>query len=205
MPSPYPQNEEVVTEEGRGLYKRDEIVALRVFANNDTLLKLLRKVFFQMELNEEELAILGNAFNGNQLLYKAFKKVCLPEISYDAPIGANPSRWVDRKYSDMLMAETHALVVARQLSIKFIKLGLGRLLDIVENKVPDAREMVIDLNMSDTYEDKTPMETKVAICAWQDSLSHLEHSCLLQAKLLAEMPDESPEQRAARLKKDSAR
>lgn len=198
-----PYQEETIPDEGRGFLSRDEAVALRVFKDNEKLLKLLRKVFFQMEFTSDEQVLLGKVLQGNQVLYDAMSKIFKPEISVDAPIGNMPSRWIDKKYSDLLASEAKILVLARQDSIKFVENGLKRIENLKEGGSGAPIEQVIDIYLSRDYSNEKDADVKRAICAWQDSFLLLESMGILQIQLLSNMRDETPEEREKRLKKDS--
>ena len=56
----------------------------------------------QMRFSEEELALIRNTFKGNEKLLRLMRKVFLPEIEADAPLGQLIDLWCTVKVDDML-------------------------------------------------------------------------------------------------------
>jgi len=191
----------VLGDEGRGRYTKEDIIALRVFKDNEKLLTGLRAVFYQQDISPEIKGI----FKGNHNLLSSLTKMFTPVVSTDVPIHANLTRWAgDRRYADLLTNECKTLVLSRQDSINFFKNGIKRLSDIVDGNNGNAYPLTIDLNMDGDYESKSAEEIKRAIVAWQDSIPFIEDR-LYEILMLASLRDETPAEKEERLKKDSAK
>ena len=204
MPSPYQGNQEnnVIPQEGLGRFSKEEMLELRVFKDKPVLLTILRKIFYQGELLQEENDLIVSAFGGDPVLLDVVWRLFDSEVEKKEFIVG--PRWSDRKYSDLLINEVKPLVLARQDSINFITVGLERLRDIAQGNDGDIHKTNVDIGMKGDYEDKSPEEVKRAVCAFQDCASHIE-SLLLTIRSFAEMPEETEEQRTLRDKKNSSK
>lgn len=204
MPSPYQENqaENVIPQEGLGRFSKEEMLELRVFKEKPALLTILRKVFYQSELLDEEKDLIRSAFGGDSVLLDVVWRMFDSEVEKKEFIVG--PRWSDRKYADLLLTEVKPLVLARQDSIHFITLGLERLQDIVKGNNGDIKETNVDIGMKGDYENKSPEEVKRAVCAFQDSASHIEN-LLMTIRGFSEMQEETKEQRELRDKKNSSK
>lgn len=170
--------------EVRGRFTQEDLDSFRIFKNAEPVLRLFRKFFYQEELTNDDLKLLGG-IKGNQNLFNALRKILQPVPYWDSPFTENPSRWEDRQYVGLLASEAKPVVLARQDSIRFFEKGLQRLKDFIDGKNPNVRDLAIDLGMSRDYSLATDGETKRAIVAWQDSIPFLEQR-LIEIKALAE-------------------
>lgn len=200
IPSPY-QKEDVITEEGYGRFSKSEVILLRVFKDAH-LVRLLKKVFFQMEFSEDEKLSLGAFFKDNIPLCDAVTKIFAPHG--DDIVLSGGTRWSDRRYADMILSEVKPVVLARRDSIRFIARGIERLGKITTKGDFSPLELVIDVTMSDDYEDLPPEQVKRKVVAFQDSMTYLEVQITGLLGIISKK-EETPEERETRLKKDSTR
>lgn len=107
----------------------------------------------QMRFTEEELEIIKNSFGGNEDLLRLLRKVFLPEMEPDAPLG-----------------------------------------------------QMVDLWMTVNIKDQSPEQALRNIQARNELIMHVEQQ-LLQLNVLAGnmLASETPEEKQARLKKDSSK
>lgn len=178
-----------------------ELSKLKVFKDNDLLLKLIRPVFWQVALDEDQVNIIKDSLNKDTI--DVLEKLFDPKLNWEEPIFEMGSRWIDRRYAELLSAETKPTVLARQDDIKFQKAGIKRLRNIIEGNF-EPLEMHVDLNMEKDYENLPAEEVKRYTVAMQDALTFLE-SRLVEIRTLSGMSEESPEEREERLKKDSSK
>lgn len=169
----------------RGRFTESDMTAFKVFKGNDELIRSVRRFFYQEEAIHTEIY--------NKVLYRALVKLFLPEVSSDAPVHENPSRWIDRQYVGLLTNEVKPVVIARQDGIRFIKNGMDRIKELSEGKKGKPRELVIDLKMERDYSKVPPEEVKRMICAWQDSTAFVEER-LMELKSLSEFEQKTMEQ-----------
>lgn len=203
IPSPYQDKElDVITDEGYGRFSKADIVALRTFKDNALLLKILKKIFFQMDLTTEETHIAESQFKGNEVLYKAIEKVFVPTGEDITLMGG--TRWSDRKYAELLAAEAKIIVLARKDSIEFMQLGMKRLNNIVFGGDFKKLELVIDINMENVYDETPPEQVKRKVVAFQDSMIFIDTQFAVINGLINKK-EETELEREARLKKDSTK
>jgi hypothetical protein len=166
------------------------------FADNDTLLKKIRKAFFQFHLTDEDAKILG-VLNSAEL-HAILRKVFLPEIDADAPLGQNIDLFMTINVQGKDPIDVSYELEGRTKVIKMIEEGLTRLQTLHK----------VGTGVIATH---TPM--LIRACADQDMVNvtarntlimHIEQQ-LIQLKVLAGQKEETVEETKTRLMKDSTR
>lgn len=193
--------EQIVTDKGYGRFNSQEIALLRLFKEK-SLVTCLVKILQQSELSEVEVSLATSTFKGNQELYRAISKALKPEADESGLVAG--TRWVDRKYSDISLSDVKSILLARKDSIKFVDLGLDRLKNIVERGDVATLEKVVDMGMEKDYENETPENIKRSAVAFQDTMIFLaNHVGMIEQ--LANMREETPQEREEREKKNSTK
>ena len=148
-----------------------------VFAENDDLLVAVRNVFFDIANSEDEKFV-ADAFAGKKELLALMRKMFLPELSREIPLGQTVDLWLTVDVKERDEAETVSQVQSRNALIGFIEKSL-KLLDGATEKV--------DLSIN-------PKKiTKSEILARNNFIQHVE-AVLLQIRVLAGMKNETAEQ-----------
>lgn len=195
--SPYTPPNEVAERR----YSKDELHLFKVFKGNLIALKLLRKVFWQEDLDEGEQQILSNIFKGNKALLEVLRKDFDPQLNHREPIFGMAWKWFNPHFQDMLTDEVKPLVLGRQDSIRFIQQGLKRL-ENLSNGDSSALECLVDIHMTRDYSQSTASEIKRSGVAVQESLAQVE-SRIMSIQAMANEEELSDEDRAEKEKKDS--
>jgi hypothetical protein len=74
----------------------------------------------QMRFTEQELSLIKNTFKGNDELLKVMRKVFLPEIDPDAPVGQVIDLWLTVQISDKTPEQAYAQLLARNTLISHL-------------------------------------------------------------------------------------
>ena len=86
----------------------------------------------QMRFTEDELELIRNTFKGNDKLLKLMRKVFLPEIDPDAPLGQIIDLWMTVPVKEMKPEDALVNILARNQLISHIERQLIQL-DILAN------------------------------------------------------------------------
>lgn len=166
------------------------------FAENDTLLKRMRKVFLQMTLTEEDKKILS-VLNKPELL-AIIKKTFMPEVDVEAPIGQNIDLLMLSKTEGKDPIEAQRELDGRIRFQKVINKGIERLQTLSTYGTEDIVDYSPSLNRLTAEEDIIQLNVRNSV------LTHTEQM-LLQLKLLAGIKKETLEETKSRLAKDSTK
>lgn len=200
MKSPY-MREEKQTAEDR--FTKEEKQSLKVFKDNTDVIKLLRNVFYQLELSDGERSVLSGIFKDNDILIQTFRKVFIPEFDTKAPIFQQGMFWMQPNFRDLLTAEVRPVINARKKAREFLENGIKRLERISKGDF-ESSPLVIDPQFKKDYEDMSPEEVKRDSVAVQESMTFFEGG-LFTIQGIANQEEETPEQVEDRQKKDSAK
>lgn len=172
-----------------------------VFANNENLLFIIRKVMLQGELTEDERNTITSTMTPE--LYKLCRKVFLPEIDLDAPLFqiADPYIGLNADVEKVGPEEFWPVYQAKKLEFDFIDQQLECLRDVNEHAEPKIsfKDMVKGKGTKAGKE-----ELYVNIMARNYLLSFVDSS-LQQIKFLAGSAEETVEETKERLAKDSSK
>lgn len=168
-----------------------------LFADNEALLFIIRKVFIQADITEEESKLIEQSFKTDEV-HKMMRKVFLPEIDTDVPLGQNIDLWMTIDLKDKNPDELFTHLIAREKVIAFIEEGLSRL------KIPVKAGTDKLIKFSIAEEKAKAEETYINLLARNTVINHVDQQ-LIQIKLLAGQKTETIEQTKSRLQKDSTK
>ena len=179
-------------------YSQDELTLIKgVFAENDDLLKSIRKVFYQMQLSAVDLSMLSLAFKGKENIHKIMRKLFLPTLDADVPFQQNIDLWMLMKLKELPVEEASVHIDSIKTWIEYMD---GQLKNIESGKYN--KKTKISFKKLSDIKDKPAYEKYADMLARNTIVNHVEQ-CLAQLLLLAGLKEETPDQTIARLQKDS--
>ncbi len=92
----------------------------------------------EMRITKDEIGLIKSAFKGNTALLKILRKIFLPEITADAPLGQNIDLWMTIPVNQMTEQQAIINLVARNQLIQHIESQLLQLRILAET---DARTL----------------------------------------------------------------
>lgn len=167
------------------------------FSENDELLYMIRKVFLQFELTEDERKILKQIINKE--VYAVIKKRILPVVEADSPMG-NMGDLYQTLSNDLKVKgvdEMAPLFEAKQVEIDYLTQQLKVLKD-VEKPVP----ILIKLDDLADLNGKSPEQRFIDTTARNFLLGYID-PMLTHLKTLAGQKKETLEETKKRLERDS--
>lgn len=186
---------EVKKQEQTMRYSDLEISLIKnTFCENDALIKVLRKVFLQGTLDNEEMKIV-RMFTAQPESMRLLRKTLLPEIDLDAPSFQMVDLHVNIDTKEHTMDRAYPLMLARDLMCDY----LAQQFNVLADKNPKITIEFAKLHRSDG---KDIEKAFVELSMRNTLISHVEFQ-LMQLKTLAGRKDETAEETLARLKKDS--
>lgn len=78
----------------------------------------------EMRITEEEIALLKSTFRDNERLLKVLRKIFLPEIQSDAPLGQNIDLWMTVPVKDYTPEQVMINMLARNQLIQHLENSL---------------------------------------------------------------------------------
>lgn len=172
------------------IFSNDELSLIKnTFADNDTLLYTIRKVFLQFPLTDTEKGLLKMAITPE--VWKVLKKRILPEISNEFPLGQLPSilTTLTEQLKVKDAAEMADQFTAKQLEIDYLTQCFNTLKDL------DTPQTISIKKMGDTI-DYVNMNAYLFLLGYIDPM-------LGFIKSLAGQKDETLEEQKKRLTRDS--
>jgi hypothetical protein len=146
---------------------------------------ILRNLLLGFELNEEELEIVEKL--NTPELRKLFRKIFIPELGKEIPLGQSIDLWMTIQIPDMYQVQLQ--LSARELLIEY----LNQALELIKNPNGAKVDLAINFISPDTHK---------LLIARNNFITHIETQ-LLVMKALAMAQTETPEERSKRLKKNS--
>lgn len=172
-------------------YTDDELLLIKnAFADNDALLKAVRKMFLQLPLREEEKTAI-NSFKDKKDLIGAIRKFFLIEIDGDAPLNQVSDWW----FSLLLVDKTPEEAMPHILARKMVRKYLWQQLDVLEGGKENLK--FADFSITDDAE-----ESYVNLLVHNSLIQHIEQQ-LMNIKFFASLKNETPEEAIEGLKRDS--
>lgn len=171
------------------------------FAENEYILKSIRKVFLQIPLDENETNVVHKSLVGQEALFALVSKVFLPTIEPDAPFHQVIDLWMTVDIKDKTPKEAYSQLVARETLIKYLTQQLSVLGEVGTDSKSKVSITFESLSFSDK---KTEEEAYSDLIARNTLIAHVEQQ-LTQINLLAGIKEETVAQTKARLAKDSAK
>ena len=176
-------------------YSDEEIGIIKAtFADNDYLIKVLRKFLLQGALNETEKSLL-ESFASQPNSMKVFEKTIKPEIDLDAPAFQMTDLYVNIDTKEASVEKAYPLMLARDLLSDYLEQQLNKLKGI-------SVDSGINFMSLKRTEGKTPLVAFTELSARNTLISHVEFQ-LLNLKTLAGGKEETVEETKARLIKNS--
>ena len=163
------------------------------FKDNDILLMTLRKFFLQGELTNEEKDMVRN-FGANKPAVAVLKKTLLPEIDPNAPLFQLVDIWLNVETNGSNPEKAYFEMQSRQIVKEYLE---------IQFKILNGENVgMIDLKSLEYNKNKGAIEAFVDLGARNLFLILLE-KLFQELKNLAELKEETEEERNARLKKES--
>ncbi len=179
-------------------FKEAELSLMKnTFSENEVLLKIMRKVFLQLELSKPDKDIITNTFKGQRELLKLVRKNFLPEIDAEAPLGQVVDLWmtIDLKNKDPEAALWE--FTARKKLIDLLEEAFLKLADVEYSP----KFLFEGLN---SIEGKTDFHALTDMLARNILVTHTE-MMLQQLLTLSGQKSETPQATIERLQKDSTK
>jgi hypothetical protein len=165
------------------------------FAENEALLKALRKFFLQLPLSKPEKESIQNL---SKDVKAVIRKTFLPEIDGDAPFHQVIDLWMTLEIKGKDIDVVYQDALARQELIQYLN---DRLLEL-EEVLPEG--VSSDFAEYSKIEGKDPLDVYIGLTVRNTMLAHTEMQ-LNQFQVLAGEKDETVEETKERLFKNSAK
>ena len=94
----------------------------------------------EMRITDKDLSMIKNTFAGKDELLKVLRKIFLPELTADAPIGQNMDLWMTLKVDDMTAEQALINIKARNTVIQHVEMCLNQLkvLSVMKDETVEA-------------------------------------------------------------------
>lgn len=177
-------------------FKNEELKKIKeVFADNDELIKLCYRVFYQLPLDEQQEDVIDKTFKGSDL-ENIFDKLFRPSEDNEQ-IYYGVDNWFDLQLAEKSLDAAELAIAARMVANTYIEEQLERLFgkDLPEYhvKFSDLKEMKMEVK-----------DTQINLLARQEIINKVRNLFgFIQA--WAGRKDEGVEDTAKRLYKDSAK
>jgi len=177
-------------------YSDEELRIIKnVFAENDDLLKRLRKVMLQMPLNGVDERILESIKKPEVLAI--LRKIFLPTLDADAPIGQQLDLWMTIQFIDKTVNEAFPHLMARKKLIQY----LDQQLEVLESG-KKGKIKFDELANTNNLEKKGLWDMYVDMIVRNTIISHTEQQLAI-LRVLGGFKNETLEETQERLNKDS--
>lgn len=93
-----------------------------------------------MRIKEEEIDMIKSAFKGNEKLLKVLRKIFLPEITADAPLGQNIDLWMTIPVGQLTEQQAIVNLLARNQLIQHVESQLLQLRILAETDAKTLEE-----------------------------------------------------------------
>ena len=169
----------------RYISESEQALLKATFKDREDLLLIIRNLFFGLPLDENEVLQVKKLATPD--VKKLLRKVFLPELQKDIPIGQSVDLWMTLQLGGQ---DSLTQIAARRILIGAIKTALQLLED------PTGEKPSLDVEKAEIF------NSEEGLMARNSFIGHIEFQLNLILTLVNE-PDETPEARAKRLKKDS--
>lgn len=167
----------------------------RIFADNENLLKTLRKFFLQMPYSEAEGETLKKTFSSEES-FAVLLKIFNPTLDPDAPILQLVDMWLNVEIKEKPTEMAMPFIFARKLMCEYIDDAFNNLKGTSHTFRHDFSKLT-EFNVDDD-----PQQIHSKIIARNALLAHCEAQ-LNQAVILSNMTEAKAEQVVENRKKDS--
>lgn len=171
----------------------------QLFADNEDLLSIVRKVMIQMELTESEKTQLQGMIT--ETSYALLVKFFVPWLEADAPIGqlTHLALGLGAEIKQLSPEGAWPYIKAKELEMNYLSQQLQVL------KGSEEKPTIILNDLTDLDVPKTQREQKyIEVMAWNWLIQYIEQN-VAQIRALAGRKDETPDETLERLKKMSAK
>lgn len=104
----------------------------------------------QMRISADEVSIIRNTFGGNEELLKLMRKIFLPELDSNAPLGQNIDLWMTVKIDELTNEQAIVNLKARNTVISHIEMQLQVLSHLANTESPSPEEQLMRLKKDST-------------------------------------------------------
>lgn len=94
----------------------------------------------EMRITDADLSMLKNTFADNDELLKLLRKIFLPEITADAPVGQNVDLWMTLKLEELTPEQAMVKIIARNTVIQHLESCLGQIKILAGQKTESVEE-----------------------------------------------------------------
>lgn len=161
----------------------------KTFADNEVLIKIIRKSFLQMDISEFEEEILKKALSVEVL--KVVRKLVVPYLDGNAPISQITDHWMWFRLDNEKIAHAEKYIEARIIMIDYLE----QRMDELEGNVQSDNLKFDDLLVKPITFQK--------LYARQLIVDNIEQGLCMQLLLMAGFKSETSEETMERLKRDS--
>lgn len=165
------------------------------FAENDTILKVVRKVMLQLPMSEAEEIAKINTFKNNPELIAVMNKCYLPDITDDVPFSQLIDLWMTINIKEMSPETASNHLNARYIVINYVNEQLKVLADEIKKPGLKLSELLPQIGSDDR-------KMYVNLLARNTIIEHTEQQ-ILMLTALAGMKTETVEETIERLRKNS--
>lgn len=168
-----------------------------VFADNDDLLRLVKNLFFGLELNQDEKNLILLTFKADDIRLLMSKRF-IPEIAKETPIGQTVDMWTGIQVKEKPEPVIYQLVATRAKSLAMLKVALNLLVN------PDGVRPNLNFDPELSTGDLATLDNalQINLAARNEFISFVETQ-LIMIKAIAGIKEETVEQAKTRLTKDS--
>lgn len=173
---------------------QEEIKLIKAtFKDNEELLKTTRACMFGLGLTDDEKELLRSTYSSENLM-KIMQKKFLPTLSKEAPIGQVSDIWlgVESQVFGQPRDTIEQSVQYKKMAVDMTAKALEALQD------PDVEVPSLDFEIS------TVDGLQIKLLARNQYIRHVEQQ-LLFLKVISEQKDETPDEIAERVKKNSSK
>ena len=163
------------------------------FADDYDFLLTIRNLFFGLDVTKEQSDRIANTFSGNDNLLQLMRKMFLPEVSGEVPLGQTIDLWLSVEIKDKDEEEVKSVLESRARLI----VNLEKTLQLLSQ--PSLESVNINI-----YPDNIKDYSKVDVLVRNSFITHIEQ-VLMQINVLSGMKEETVEQMKERLKKNSSK
>ncbi len=185
-----------------GRFTTAELSLLKnTFAENEDLLKSMRKVFLQLPLGVADKERIAGAFKDKQSVLDVITKTFLPTLDGEAPIHQLIDLFLTVKLEEKSADQAFPIVIARTKLVQLLEQQLK-----VLSAVANGQEFETEINLADLLKinEKNAIEIYADLTCRNTMIGHTD-MMLSQINLLAGLKDETIEQTRERLSKDSSK
>jgi hypothetical protein len=192
---------------GQKRFSEAELALIQsAYGNNESVLKILRKVFMQGDLSKEDRESIVAVYGTNEPLQKVLRKFFLPDYDYDAPFGQTGKYhlWLGLQQLMQMAPQDREIVIDTQLTLcRVIENGLENIANIAKGNVPVSLGSI--WKTLSEFDVMSPQDREKALLT-QIRINNWVESCLMEIFGLSNPPKkETEEEKKERIKKDSVR